>query len=90
MYSRVFIIVDVLDKYQISDGCQARFLSEIFNLQAKYGANIFSTFRFIPEITKIFKESLLIEVRASKEDVRRYLDGHIFKLPGIMVRNSEL
>jgi hypothetical protein len=37
MYSRAFIIVDVLDECQVSDGCRSRFLSEIFNLQAKVG-----------------------------------------------------
>ena len=33
--SRVFIVIDALDECQASDGCQARFLSEIFNLQVK-------------------------------------------------------
>jgi hypothetical protein len=90
MYSRVFIVVDALDECQVSDGCQARFLSEIFNLQAKCGANIFATSRFIPKITEKFQESMSLEIRASEGDVRRYLDGHMFKLPGFVVRNSEL
>jgi hypothetical protein len=77
MYSRVFIVVDALDECQVSDNCQSRFLSEIFNLQVKYGANIFATSRFIPEITEKFNGSTLLEIRAHDEDVRKYLDGCI-------------
>jgi hypothetical protein len=45
IYSRVFIIVDALDECQASDGCRARFLTEIFSLQTKTGANLFTTSR---------------------------------------------
>jgi len=31
-----------------------------------------------------------LEIRASKEDVQRYLDGHMFQLPGFVVRSLEL
>ena len=68
-YFRIFIIIDALDQCQVSDGGRRRFLSEIFNLQAKTGINIFSTSRFIPEIMKEFEGSILLEIRASSEDV---------------------
>ena len=77
MYSRVFIVVDALDECQVSDNCQSRFLSEIFNLQVKYGTNIFATSRFIPGITKKFNGSTLLEIRAHDVDVRKYLDSRI-------------
>ncbi|RYP77344.1 hypothetical protein DL771_001139 [Monosporascus sp. 5C6A] len=54
LYSRVFIIIDALDEYQAINGGRARFLSEVFNLQANCGANIFATSRFIPEIQERF------------------------------------
>ncbi|KAF8867423.1 purine and uridine phosphorylase [Acephala macrosclerotiorum] len=71
MYSRVFIIIDALDECQASDSSRARFLAEIFNLQARSGVNLFATSRFIPDIVERFKEeeSLLLEIRASDEDV---------------------
>jgi Cdc6-like AAA superfamily ATPase len=56
-YSRTFIIIDALDECQICDGGCKRFLSEIFGLQAKTGANLFATSRFIPEIKKELKEA---------------------------------
>jgi len=75
MYSRIFIVVDALDECQVSGGCRMRFLSEIFNLQAKCGANLFATSRFLPDIIETFKGSILLEIRASNEDIRAYLDG---------------
>ena len=84
MYSRVFIVIDALDECQASDGCRTRFLKEIFKVQTKSGANIFATSRFIPEITERFQGSISLEIRASEEDVRRYLDGHMFRLPGFV------
>jgi NACHT domain len=79
-YSRSFIIVDALDECQVSDGGRKKFLSEIFNLQAKTGANLFTTSRFIPEIEKEFEGSPTLEIRASDDDVERYLDGKISRL----------
>lgn len=89
-YSRAFTVVDALDECQASDGCRMRFLSELFNLQVKYGVNFFANSRFIPEITYEFKGSMSLEIRASNEDVLRYLDGHMFRLPGFVVRSPEL
>lgn len=77
VYSRIFIIVDALDECQASDGCRDRFISELFNLQIRNGANIFTTSRFIPEIRERFKGSKEIEIRAHDTDVRRYLDSQI-------------
>jgi hypothetical protein len=90
MYSRVILVVDALDECQASDGSRARLLSEMFSLQAKCGANIFTTSRFIPEISDKFKGSISLEIRASSEDVRRYLDHHMFRLPGFVGRSPEL
>jgi Cdc6-like AAA superfamily ATPase len=90
LYSSVFIIVDALDECQVSGGCRAKFLAEIFSLQAKYGVNLFATSRLIPEITERFKESISLEIRASEEDVRRYLDGHMLQLPGFVIKSPEL
>jgi hypothetical protein len=88
MYLRVFIVVDALDECQV--GCRSRFLSEIFNLQVKCGANIFATSRFIPEITEKFNGSTPMEIRANDEDIRKYLEGHMSQLPSFVSRNVDL
>jgi Cdc6-like AAA superfamily ATPase len=89
-YQRAFIIIDALDECQASGANRAKFLTEIFNLQAKTGANLFATSRFIPEIEKEFKGSVSLEIRASDEDVCRYLDGHMSRLPSFILRSPDL
>jgi hypothetical protein len=90
LHSRAFIIIDALDECQISDGCRQQFLSALFSLQAKCGANLFTTSRHIASIEKEFEGNVKMEIRASEEDVRRYLDGHMFRLPGYVVQSLEL
>jgi len=90
MYSRVFIVVDALDECQASDSCRSTFLSEIFSLQAKTGANFFATSRPIPDIEGEFKGCLTREILASDEDVSRYLDGHMSQLPKFISSLPEL
>jgi ankyrin repeat protein len=90
-YSRAFIIIDALDEYQISDGGRERFLAKLFDLQARTGANLFATSRLIPETVKEFEgRSTRLEIRASNNDLQRYLDGHMLKLPSFVSRNADL
>ena len=82
-YSQTFIVVDALDECQQDDGNRERFLTAIFNLQAVCGVNIFATSREIPEIIERFSTHptgsppIQLEIRAHKDDVRRYLNGRI-------------
>jgi Cdc6-like AAA superfamily ATPase len=87
-YSRVFIVIDALDECQGSD--RARLLAEIFSFQTKTGASFFATSRFDTEITNQFEESMSLEIRATPEDVRRYLDGRMLELPDFVRRNPKL
>jgi hypothetical protein len=86
-YARTFVIIDALDEYH---GDRREFLLEMFNLQAKTGVNLFTTSRFIPEIEKEFEGCLSLEIRASDEDVKKYIDGHISQLPSFISRNLDL
>ncbi|KFY47129.1 hypothetical protein V494_00150 [Pseudogymnoascus sp. VKM F-4513 (FW-928)] len=90
LYSRSFIVVDALDECQTSGGCRTKLLTEIFALQAKSGANIFATSRFIPEVDVSFKTSMRLEIRASDHDVQRYLDGHMSELSTCVLRSLVL
>ncbi|RSL80077.1 hypothetical protein CEP51_006860 [Fusarium floridanum] len=88
--SRVFIVVDALDECQASEGCRARLLSELFELQVKCGVNIFATSRFIPDIVDTFEIGTALEIRASNEDVERYVKGRIDHLQPFVRRNKQL
>ena len=90
LYSRVYIIVDALDECKVAGGCREEFLKGIFDLQAKCAANIFATSRIIPEITDKFEKYISLEIKASEEDVWRYVDGHILNLPSFLRRDSDL
>lgn len=79
-YPRVFIVVDALDECQASDGCRKGFLSELFNVQNRHGVNLLVTSRLIPEIIDQFKGCIHLEIRATREDVERYIDGHLDQL----------
>jgi hypothetical protein len=88
--SKAFIIIDALDECQVSDGGRDKFLSEVLDLQAKTGANLFVTSRFIPEIMNQFEGVISLEIRASDGDVQQYLDGHMSRLPSFVLRNLDL
>ncbi|KAH6887647.1 hypothetical protein B0T10DRAFT_539014 [Thelonectria olida] len=77
LYSRVFIIVDALDECQTTDECRTKFLLELFDLQIKH-------------ICKLFKASLSMEIHAHRDDVERYLQGHIGQLPSFVQPDKQL
>ncbi|KAJ9493594.1 hypothetical protein H2202_010942 [Exophiala xenobiotica] len=89
-YSRTFIVIDALDECQVRDGEQKRFLAELFSLQTKTAINLFVTSRFIPKIENEFSGSMKLEIRANEEDLSRYLDHHLQRLPSFVSRNKEL
>lgn len=86
--AKAFIIIDALDERETS----SEFLSEIFKLQAKTSASLFATSRSLPDIKKEFerRQGILLEIRASEKDVRRYIDGPRSQLPQFVSRSPRL
>jgi hypothetical protein len=80
IYSRVFLTVDALDECQVSDGNRTRFLSTIFELQSKCGANIFATSRINDEIASLFVGTETLKIHATNEDIKTYLNGRVRSL----------
>jgi hypothetical protein len=89
-YSRVFIVIDALDEYQETNSSWTKLLTEIFNLRDKAGSNLFATSRFIPEIQKEFTSCLLLEIRASHEDIWNYLEKNMSQLPEFVTNDTVL
>lgn len=89
-YDRIFIIMDALD--ECSRNARLAFLPEIFRLQQRYQVNIFATTRDIPEIlqSKDLKDSIPVEIRASEEDVLRYVSGRIARMQSFVSSNLDL
>jgi Cdc6-like AAA superfamily ATPase len=89
--SKCFIVVDALDECPTTDGSRQIFLAELLNLRVKTGVNIFATSRHIPQIVQEFTGTFTtLEIRASDNDVRRYLNGHMMRLPSFVMRSVDL
>lgn len=89
-YSSVYIVVDALDECPERDGIHNQFLTKLYELQGKMDLRLMVTSRFIPDIVNKFSKALTLEVRASKEDVRRYVSGQIPQLPKRIQRDATL
>jgi len=89
-YSIVHIVVDALDECKDSDGTRSQFLAKLRDLQAGQDLRLMTTSRPIPEIVDWFKEKLNLEVQASKEDVRKFVAGQIYRLPRCIQRDLAL
>ncbi|KAF7554286.1 hypothetical protein G7Z17_g3000 [Cylindrodendrum hubeiense] len=90
LYSKVFIIIDALDESLDVDNNCMKFLNEVFKLQDKTKANIFATSRPLPDITEIFKGTLLLNIRATQGDVKEYLEGHMAELRRFVQDDQQL
>ena len=90
MYSKVFIVVDALDECQVVDGSRKCLLIEIFNLQTNSNVSFLATSRHIPDIIDNFQDEMQLDVRATEEDIRRYLDGQSSLLPSFVCESSDL
>ncbi|KAF1939264.1 hypothetical protein EJ02DRAFT_446309 [Clathrospora elynae] len=89
-YSTVHIVIDALDECQNSDGTRMQFLTKIRDLQAGQDICLMATSRFIPEIVDAFREASTLEVRANRDDVKRFVAGQICRLPVCIRRDPVL
>lgn len=89
-YAVIHIIVDALDECADKDGARSRLINKLRELQAKTDVRLMFTSRFIPEIMHEFRTNPTLEVRASKEDVRRFVAGRMPSLPNCVQRDDEL
>ena len=89
-FSTVYIVVDALDECQDSDGTRRQFLTQLQMLQVGTDLRLMITSRFIPDLVNRLREALTLEVRASSEDVRRFIAGQFHRLPNCIQRDTAL
>jgi len=92
-YTRSFIVIDALDECRAQDPACRGLLTALFGIQEQTSMSVFVTSRFIPEIMEHFKEGpgrYTVRIEARGDDVRRYLEGHVSRLPAFVARNPEL
>ncbi|CAG7561908.1 unnamed protein product [Fusarium equiseti] len=89
LYTKLFLVVDAVDECQ-NDGTRKRFLQAIFDLQAQTRTNILGSSRHDTEIQQKFQNSAVLEIHAGSQDIERYIDGNMHKLPDFVESSREL
>lgn len=89
-FSQVYIIVDALDELQQGDQVVQAFLSRLSELKAKKSVKYMLTSRVVPRVMDCIQSGLRLEIRASKEDVMRYIDARMNELPKFVSKKPEL
>jgi hypothetical protein len=87
-YPYVCVVIDALDECQSATRCQL--LEKLRDLQAGRDVRLMVTARFIPDIEDAFQAALRLEVRASREDVKRFIAGQTNRLPACIQRSVAL
>jgi MinD-like ATPase involved in chromosome partitioning or flagellar assembly len=89
-FSRTFIVVDALDECQTSNGFQRELTSCLIELQRTAKVNILVTSRPVPQIMERYKAYESLEIRASVDDINKYVETNFANLPGFIDRNQKL
>jgi hypothetical protein len=87
-YPYVCVVIDALDECQ--NATRRQFLAKLRDLQAGRDVRLMVTARFIPDIEDAFRAALKLEVRASREDVKRFIAGQTYRLPTCIQRSAAL
>lgn len=81
-YHKVFILMDAMDECMSNEGDCRELLNKIFNIQqAKTATKLLVTTRWLPYIIDCFGSCPQLEIKAHQEDIERYLDHNIPRLP---------
>lgn len=85
--SGFYLIVDALDELGNVGHVRQTLIGRLGTLHDLHHFNLLTTSRYIPSLTLEFHQPLCLDIRASPEDIRRYVEGHISDLPHC-VRNN--
>lgn len=85
---RVYIVVDALDECQSET--RRQLVAKLRDLQAVADVRLMATSRFIPDIEDAFRLAPRLEVKASDEDVKRFVAGQTCRLPACIQRSVAL
>jgi hypothetical protein len=89
-YTITYIITDALDECAEADGTRNHLITGLRKLQANSDVRLLFTSRYISSIVEMFESDPRLEVRATEEDVRRFVAGQIHRLPSCIQSDQEL
>ena len=76
-YSKVFVVVDALDESSEVDGTRANLLNTLRSL----GVSLLVTSRDLDSITRDFHGTKRLDIKASEQDLRTYIESQIALKP---------
>ena len=89
-YETVYIVTDALDECRNEDRTRSRYLNKLDDLRTFGDFRLMATSRALPEIVATFRAASTLEVRASPEDVRRFVASQIPFLPQCVQKSADL
>ncbi|KFY52229.1 hypothetical protein V496_08591 [Pseudogymnoascus sp. VKM F-4515 (FW-2607)] len=89
-FSTAYIVVDALDECSDEYNTPLRLLEKLRDLQNTMGIRLMVTSRLIPDIVGEFRSAPKLEVRASPQDVTKFVKGQIPRLNKCVQRDNEL
>jgi Cdc6-like AAA superfamily ATPase len=87
-YPTVYIVIDALDECQ--ESTRRQLLANLHDLRTGLDVRLMATSRFMPEIESSFEGALRLEIKATQEDVKRFVAGQLYSLPLCIRRDVEL
>lgn len=85
-FPRVFILINALDECPVTQ----QLMTTMFSLQESCSVNLLATSRCVPSIEVLFECLPYLEIRATMEDVRLYLQEQMPYLPNFVVNDTGL
>lgn len=86
--SKCFLVIDALDELDFKT--TRLLLPKLFEIQTKTGLNLMASSRDYPEISRSFVGCCSLQIRATAEDVRTFVEGHMFQLPSFVSKRPDL
>ena len=88
--TRVYLIVDALDELGNAGQVRQSFVKRLRLSQDLYHFNLMITSRYIPSLAQDFQNSLRMDIRASPDDIKKYVQGHISDLASYVRKDTRL
>lgn len=88
--SRVYIVVDALDELGNAGLVRRTLISCLRQMQDHRRFNLMTTSRYIPSLAQKFHQPICMDIKASPDDIRRYVEAHVLDLPNCVKKNLEL
>ncbi|KAF4968988.1 hypothetical protein FSARC_3642 [Fusarium sarcochroum] len=89
-YSKLFVIVDALDEWQVSEREQSNLVDELLRLQKELGVSLFATTRPIPMVVGKFRPHPILTISASHDDICWFIDNYQRQLPNFLNNDPDL